>query len=253
MEESRRRYKGTVSAEIADFKVQNIFVSRSNVLHVDPECGQCADSTVEPRSKYEEEMSEYKKTPSYAAHQERLRQWKEEQEQSDPSTQSKNTKKSTVKTIATKKAMDPEHVRLKVDSFFKTYRTKASKAPWPKGYVSDAYGTAMEKSSKWITAELVTKQQNFSGAITAFGRMITVKPNIDKMDFSWGGPGYELGVAMEEIENLLKLEHFKENVKRSAVKTLFGKLQSFYALWNDYCLGDGIKSTVELIAKEWTF
>lgn len=205
------------------------------------------------KTKYVEEMAQYKKSPKYAAFQQRMLQWREQHESGPP----QHARKSKVNTSkpgkkAAKKAMNPIRIRQKVDSFFKSYHTKAANAPYPKASVSEEYGTAMERSSAWITSELLTKQENFQGALVGFGQMVSAEPDIYSMDFSFGGPGWELSEAMGKINKMVKMPAFKERVTRDEIKELFAKIQGLHCCWNGQCLGDDIKRTLNFIDRKYS-
>ena len=138
------------------------------------------------KAQYAAALVEYKKSSQYKEYQLKLQKWKDEQRQTSPN-QSKIGKKKVMNANRDQSSMDSQQIRKKIDSFFDKYRMKLRQAPYPKQYVSNAYGDGIEKAGKWVTEELVKKQKEFTGALVAFRKMVMLKANIEMMDARGGG------------------------------------------------------------------
>ena len=58
---------------------------------------------------------------------------------------------------------------------------------------------------------------------------------------------------MDQIDNLFKMDTFKNKVKKKNVKALYDKLVIFHKLWDAYAMGDSAKDTLGVIRKDWDF
>eukprot|EP01083_Nonionella_stella_P316988 1152251_1 len=210
------------------------------------EQSQYKTKSEELKAQYIEDMIKYKNSDSYKVFQIKLSEWKELQKESSNDTENTNSKanqkkpKTKVKSDAV--AIDKAGINSKINSFFERYRDRLRKSKYPRQAVSNQYGWGLDKASQYITELMKTDME---GAVYGAICLARFRANIGMMDFSWGGPAYEIGLFMERVAKMIN-KHASV-IPRSTIRPLYTTLVNYHKKWDPYCMGDDIKKVLDQI------
>eukprot|EP01083_Nonionella_stella_P145353 455277_1 len=198
----------------------------------------------ESKAKYVEAMVKYKNSDSYRAFQVKLTEWKELQEEMGNNKENRNLKANGDRK-KTKNKSKNNGIKSKINSFFDRYRDRLRKSKHPREAVSNQYGWGLAKGSEYITRMMKTDME---GATFAAICLAKFRANIEMMDFSFGGPHFEIGLFMECVERIIKKQS-----SQSTMKPLYETLVKYHQTWDEYCLADDIKVVIDKMKTKWAF
>eukprot|EP01084_Bolivina_argentea_P011952 22395_1 len=211
------------------------------------------------KEEYIKQLNKYMKTAQYLQFQQKLKQWKEEQNDANVSNDNSNStytnpnKKTQKKQSKPATKINKSEITAKIGSFFERYRERLRKSKWPPSEaVSDQYGCGIENGSEWIANQFSNKELNINEAIYAFYRLAIFKANIGMMDFSCGGPFPEIGEFMGKVNSLIE-KYDADQFDKKMVKQFYKGLCKYHQTWDAYALGRDIKETVDKIKQKWSF
>mmetsp|Transcript_52427 Transcript_52427/g.86777 ORF Transcript_52427/g.86777 Transcript_52427/m.86777 type:complete len:266 (-) Transcript_52427:114-911(-) len=195
------------------------------------------------KAEYQQTVEEYRQTESYKKYVKEVERWK----------------KDKAETLAKKKLekdrnLDKDDIKSRISEFFVKYHDTIAKSKYPRMAVGSQYGSAVYKAAVWVTGTF-TDDGNFDAALQGFYCLAIKKPNIRMMDFSDGGPHYEINHEFpDEIERLLsKIEDFDSKYDRKLLKKLYQAMEKYRGIWKPYSMADGIAEFVKEFKNKFEF
>eukprot|EP01084_Bolivina_argentea_P007779 14597_1 len=185
------------------------------------------------KQEYNQRVIEYKQTEHYKKYEKKLKKWNDEQEEKKRQAELNYNTESEVK--------------CKIRSFFDEYYKKMATKKYPSDSVCYQYDKALRNARQWLEK---FKEKDFELAIYGCLCLIRFKPNISKMDFSWGGPNFH---DLLEISSTLSKEAKTKSISKKEIKKMYKSLEKYHKMWDPYAMGDSVKEVLDEMKNLWSF
>ena len=156
--------------------------------------------------------------------------------------------RKNIKNEVGERKMSESEIQNKINSFFVSFRSRASASNRPRASFSDQYEKCIDNGREWIN----TSKLDICGTLHAFGCLANTAFDPECMDFSFGGPSFAISEFMECVDEFID-DLIVEDKYKNKVRTLFEKLDAYHKKWDAYGYGDEIKRTLDNIKEQWSF
>ena len=185
------------------------------------------------KGEYNQRVIEYQKTSNYKKYQKKLQKWNDDQAEK--------------KRLAELNYNTESEVKYKIISFFDDYYKKMAAKRYPSDSVCYQYDKALGNAREWLEK---FKEKDFELALYACLCLIRFKPNINKMDFSYGGPSF---FDLLDIASALSKEAKTKSIPKKEIRKMYKSLEKYHKMWDAYSMGDGVKEVLDEMKELWSF